>query len=283
MKAYQQLLGLIIKEIPVKNGWSNNILLYQVYQKDKLIGEFYLDLFPRKGKYSHACCLGIPHWENNISTAVIICNFEENNGLSFDEVETFFHEFGHAIHFLLGDKYPACINSFNIEEDFIESPSQMQELFLYDERILNLLLPENKKFPIELLNSIKKAEKFFAGLNYCNQITMGIMDINIHISEQKLLSTYEEHLFKYSGLVSKVPINKLSSFIHLMGEYECRYYGYLWSKIISHDIFNNIENRGIIYRDVILSKGATEKATILIHNFLQRDFNSKAFLQWYGI
>jgi thimet oligopeptidase len=286
MKAYQKLLNLEIKEEPMIDAWVSSLSQFSVSVDGVRRGIFYLDLFPRKGKYGHACCAGVPRYKENESTAVMVCNFEKERGLNFGEVETFFHEFGHVIHFILGDHHYATINSFGIETDFIEAPSQMQELFLYEQDVIEMLIPAGMKPPMDKIAAIRKAAQFFSGITLSRQIVFGKLDIDIHTIQLDLNKVYENYLEKYSSLRSVNPVNMLSNFGHIMGGYAASYYGYMWADIIAVDMFyqfkKNKQEVGIRYRKEVLEQGALYKASELVEAFLGRPANSRAFLEWNG-
>ena len=178
---YQQLLGYTFKKVSGQDStfWHPDIELYQVSdtETNQLIGYFYLDLYPREGKYSHAACFPfISKSAVTLPVATMGCNFNKGN-LSFDEVETFFHEFGHVMHHLSSVSTISSTAGFACERDFVETPSQMFEEWCYTKQTLQMM---SENLPDEMVEKLNKSRRLLQGYHYARQLMFGIFDMTIH-------------------------------------------------------------------------------------------------------
>lgn len=298
---YQKLLGYTFTKVTDMNNtlWHDSVELYQVTDsnclsldsEDGIVGYFYLDLYPREGKYSHAACFPfISKSQTKFYTirpvATMACNFGQGN-LSFDEVETFFHEFGHVMHHLSSKASIKDLSSFSCEHDFVETPSQMFEEWCYMPETLSIM---SKNLPIELITKLNKSRKMLQGYHYARQIMFGIFDMMIHSSSFDKMGLTPTELFskiqkEILGLDTIDNTSEVASFGHLMGGYDAGYYGYLWSLVYAKDLFSMFcpdklldPTLGLKLREEVLSQGSLRPSLESIKIFLGRDPSGDAFI-----
>ncbi len=307
---YENLLGLKFQEKKNFFSWHPKVRLFEVVNatNGEMIGEFYLDLHPREGKYTHACISPLVFARQEKDkwikpSCVMIVNFTEptqnNPGyLSHKEISTFFHEFGHIMHMVLS-KVPNCSQSgFNVPWDFAEAPSQMLEYWMSDKKMLEKLavVPKAKRNVFDsLVEKLLASEKVGSAHFVLMQLVYSQVDLNIHT---KLPKNLEEMRLQYFRVMKKFvgiePYEKqmfLAGWGHMNG-YDAGYYGYMWSRVIAVDMFEKFEKVGLNakecqvlgmkYRKEILEKGASDAPEVLVKNFLGRKFNSGAFLKRLG-
>jgi len=288
---YQSLLGFTFTKITDMNHtfWHNSVELYKVSNKDNndLVGYFYLDLFPRDGKYSHAACFPfISKSDSTTPVATMACNFGEGN-LTFDEVETFFHEFGHVMHHLCSVSKIADTASFSCEHDFVETPSQMFEEWCYCEESLKLM---SQDLPSDMVIKLNDYRKQLQGYHYSRQLLFGLFDMDIHSKQYQEMNMTPAELFaviqeSILGVRTIPNTSEPASFGHLMGGYDAGYYGYAWSLVYAKDLFSVFKNNlldpelGMKLRMVVLSKGSIRDSMESIRLFLGREPNNEAFIK----
>lgn len=308
---YQTIFHLEFVKENKYNTWHNDVTIYAVYDTaaaDKsLIGYFYLDLHPRDGKYGHAACFGLQEGCINIekqckqlSVAAMVANFTKPTAnrpslLTHDEVETFFHEFGHVIHQICSHSKYVEFAGTSVERDFVEAPSQMLENWAWQPEVLKKISRhyiDNKPLSDELIQKLIRVRKANVALFNLRQICLSMFDLTIHSkSEANTFETLSEMQQKYMKIPITPGTNMSASFGHMAGGYDAQYYGYLWSEVFSCDMFastfleNGIMNpeTGLLYRKNILEPGSTKDASVLLRNFLGREPNSNAFLEIKGI
>ena len=280
---YQKLLGFTFEKVLDQNVsfWHESVELYKVTD-NKLVGYFYLDLYPREGKYGHAACFPfITKSLVNFPVATMACNFGKNN-LTFDEVETFFHEFGHVMHHLSSESQIQDTASFSCEHDFVETPSQMFEEWCYCSESLKLM---SDNLPDELIEKLNLSRKLLQGYHYARQLLFGIFDMKVHSNEyanaKELFSILQNQILELNTLQDT---NEIASFGHLMGGYDAGYYGYLWSLVYAKDLFSKFKNNllkpelGMKLRKLVLSQGSMRKSMDSIKEFLEREPSNQEFI-----
>jgi len=306
LQVYQQVLSLRFQELPKEKShvWHEDVKQYEVYDKktDKFVGHFYLDLHPRDGKYGHAaefalqkgCELG--DGTRQFPAAAMVANFtkptnEKPSLLKFDEVETYFHEFGHVMHELCTQARFSRFAGTNVERDFVEAPSQMLENWCYDAEVLNIIsglyTDTAQALPDKYRELLIKAKYVNEALKNRRQLHFGTFDMEVHTTVGKVDTAALWHKFmKEIALTEPQPgTNGSATFGHIVGGYSAGYYGYLWSKVYSSDMFLRFKKEGVLnetvgrqYRDIILAKGGTEDAMELLKQFLGREPSPDAFL-----
>ena len=302
LEIYQKLLGLKFNIIETKNKWHKDVSLYEVKDKKskKIIGHFYLDLHPREGKYGHAavfpvysgCCTKIitKKKTRRLPLVAMACNFPKNECLEFGDVVTFFHEFGHVMHQLCSKTQLLHFTGFNVENDFVEAPSQMLEYWCYSDKALKKMtshVDTKKKIPKRFITKIKELKNVYCGHSYKRQLLFGIYDLMIHTKKDiDPLQTW----FKTKKYVLGDDIEDdtvfIASFGHLMGGYDAGYYGYLRSETYASNMFNKMfkdnvlsTKMGMRYRKKILEPGSTKDGIDLLKDFLGESPSDKYFFE----
>jgi len=310
---FEDIFSLHIKEVSVNpdQSWHDSVKCYAVYDNTSdnvcnLIGHFYVDLYPRDGKYGHAAAFTlkpayIPTTNSGDSTrstpvSAMVCNFtrptkEKPSLLTFGEVETFFHELGHIFHQLLSINRFAMFSGTSVELDFVECPSQALENWCYEEEFLTRISSHYKTgetIPVELMEKIKKNKHMFNGLHYIRQLMFTIYDMKLHSSDNTMDAEqlFDQIQSELSPLIHGESC-MAANFGHLMGGYESGYYGYLWSEVYAAEVFQHFKDSGDIfnreiglhYRRCILEKGGTETGFDMMNNLLGRQPNNDAFMK----
>lgn len=289
---YQKLLGFKFSKLTDKSDtfWHESVELYQVSDAiyESIIGYFYLDLYPREGKYGHAACFPfITKSSHTLPVATMACNFGKGT-LTFDEVETFFHEFGHVMHHLSSESTIKDTASFSCEHDFVETPSQMFEEWCYSEQTLELM---SEGLPKEMVEKLDKSRKQLQGYHYARQLLFGHFDMFVHSSEfTKQNMTAKEAFDKlHKEILELEPVPNTSepaNFGHLMGGYDAGYYGYAWSLVYAKDLFSKFKEHGLLngelgmkLRKEVLAKGSMRKSMDSIRIFLDREPSNEEFIK----
>ena len=292
-------------DIPV---WHPDVKAFKI--KDKASGElvayFYMDLYPREGKYKHAACFGLVEGEEKqdgtyqIPFVAIVANLNKPSGdtpslLKHSEVETLFHEFGHVLHNALTKAKYSAFSGTSVSWDFVEAPSQMLERWAWDPQVLKKISKHYKTgeaLPDDLIKRMIAAKNFGAGGMYLRQDFFAQYDMTLHTVDTTPDTTklYFELTKKIRGLPLTKGTIPQASFGHIMGGYDAGYYGYLWSEVIAEDFFGEFKKNGIFnpetglkFRREILEKGGTLDEEKMVENFLGRPADNKPFLKSIGL
>lgn len=292
-------------DIPV---WHPDVKAFKI--KDKASGElvayFYMDLYPREGKYKHAACFGLVEGEEKqdgtyqIPFVAIVANLNKPSGdtpslLKHSEVETLFHEFGHVLHNALTKAKYSAFSGTSVSWDFVEAPSQMLERWAWDPQVLKKISKHYKTgeaLPDDLIKRMIAAKNFGAGGMYLRQDFFAQYDMTLHTADTTPDTTklYFELTKKIRGLPLTKGTIPQASFGHIMGGYDAGYYGYLWSEVIAEDFFGEFKKNGIFnpetglkFRREILEKGGTLNEEKMVENFLGRPADNKPFLKSIGL
>lgn len=305
-----QLYGITFKEnkkIPV---YHPEVDAYEVYDADgKFLAILYTDFFPRDGKQSGA-------WMNNIKAQykdkdgkdsrpqiVIVMNFTRPTDtkpslLSFDEVNTLLHEFGHSLHGMLAQGTYSSLSGTSVYRDFVELPSQIMENWLTEKEFLDQIAVHyqtGEKIPQEMIQSLVNASNFNAGYLCCRQLSFGLLDMAWHTLEQPFdgdVAAFEKKAWAPTVIMPEVPEALMgTSFGHIFsGGYAAGYYGYKWAEVLDADAFSVFKSKGIFnkevaksFRDNILSKGGTEDPAVLYKRFRGQEPTIDALLIRNGI
>ncbi len=303
---YETLLGVkYIKDVNAE-VWNEKVVKYKIERDGKPVAYFYMDLFPREGKYGHAAAFTLVsgHIKEDgtyeIPVSSIVANFNPGvNGkpalLNHGEVETLFHEFGHIMHQTLTKARFASFAGTSVKTDFVEAPSQMLENWVWEKEALQKLSGHyedaSKKLPDDLIEKMLKAKLLGVGLNYLRQIAFATLDLEFHLND--VVNTTEVYARAMSEILL-IPIQEgtmpQASFGHLMGGYDSGYYGYLWAEVYAQDMYTRFEKEGLLnnktgmdYAKWILEPGGSQDPYELIKGFLGREPNSDAFLKSIGL
>ena len=241
--------------------------------------------------------------ENSRPHISIVCNFTKPTEtkpslLTFNEVTTLFHEFGHALHGILANtKYPS-ISGTSVHWDFVELPSQILENWCYEKEALDLFANHyetNEPIPMELVEKIKKSSNFLEGLATMRQLSFGLLDMGWHSKDPtsiKSVKDFEDASFQDTSLYPNISENCMSTaFSHIFqGGYSSGYYSYKWAEVLDADAFDHFKSNGIFnkaiaqqFKDHILSKGGTENPMELYKRFRGKEPNSNALLKRAGL
>lgn len=305
---YEQFLSVRFEQQPISDLWHEDVQLITTYDKtdNALLGFLLLDLYPRPNKFSHAChATLIPATKTKPGVVVpevsiVIANFPKSTDtkpslLKRADVNTFFHEFGHAMHGLLGRTYLASQAGTHVKRDFVEMPSQMLEEWLWDKNMLKLISKHYKtgeSLTDEEIEKILHLKHFDSGDATQRQVYFSFIALGMFASgEHKDPYLVQRELFvKIRSHVEFNPEDHAyASFGHL-GGYASRYYGYLWSKVFALDLFDYIKKFGLLnpeigkrYVDKVIGMGGSKDPNELLKDFLGREPNSKAFFADLGI
>ena len=295
---YQELLGLKFVDITESNSqalYSPEIKLFGVFnstdeQLSNPLGYFYLDLFPREGKYGHAAMFTfIRKSKYNLPVSAIVCNFDPKLNVDFDNVVTYFHEFGHLMHNMVSEGEIASLSGTACQRDFVETPSQMFEEWCYcEEPLKRLVLPEYvDTINSELIKKINKQNKQMLGMFNARQLSFGLLDQAIHSETipEDTWAYYNNLTIELFDWETSPKTNLLANWGHMFG-YDSSYYGYMWSKVYAIDLFSFFQSNpldkelGMRLRKEILSKGGALDGLDLLRNFMGREPNPDAYIQW---
>ncbi len=301
-ETYQKLFSVKFVRISDYPLWHSDVELYAITENKKILAYFAMDLFPRDGKYGHAAAFdlidgGIVDGQYTAPFAALVCNFPKPSKgnpslLSHDEVETFFHEFGHIMHDVLTKTRYESQAGFHVAWDFVEMPSQMLENWGWNKDILRKIsghYKTNARLPDALITNMLRARKFRISTMYLRQMLLSLFDMKLHF-EKTTGAPQEIYRQMVKDMVGQtLPKTQLfpAGFGHIVGGYEAGYYSYAWAKVYAQDMFTRFENEGVLntktgsdYRTWILEKGGSMDEMVLIKKFLGRSPNNKAFLKY---
>jgi Zn-dependent oligopeptidase len=309
---YQNIFGLKFESVDAPYKWIGDLQLYAVSDSKtgEPLGLFYLDMFPREGKYHHFAQFGIIEGKllstgkYQRPTVALICNFpspgkDKPSLLSHQDVETLFHEFGHAMHSIVTRAKYGRFSGTSVPRDFVEAPSQMLENWVWDKKVLDSFAADyrdpSKKIPAEILSRLKEAKLATEGTRYRRQLSFGLMDLTLHTQIHD--NNAKEALPLSNKVLSEVflPLAPDTAFVayfgHLM-HYDAGYYGYAWADAIAADMATVFENSSKGYYDQstghrlrteIYEPGDSRDVNISIEKFLGRPRSIAPFLKKIGI
>lgn len=305
---YRQFFSIDFQEVPATGLWHEDVTVVRVTNQkgDEILGTLMLDLYPRPNKYSHAAHTTIIPSTYKVDgtripdVSIVLANFSKPMDgkpslLKRSEVQTFFHEFGHALHAVLGATTIASLSGTHTKTDFVELPSQMLEEWLHDKDILKKVSGHyitGEPLPDDIIDTIIKLKNLTTGYFVTRQTYLSSIALSYfgagenkqpHAIMQELYTTMMPHMAFINDN------HFYSSFGHLTG-YGAKYYGYLWSKVFALDLFATIKKHGLLNPEIgqkyikeVLSKGGAQDPNELLYNFLGREPNAQAFLEEMGL
>jgi thimet oligopeptidase len=308
-EVYEDIFGIKIKETDAPYKWVADLKLFSVSDASsgKVLGYFYLDLYPRKNKYKHFAEFGIVNGKKLSNGSYrkpvvsLVCNFPKPTAdvpslLKHEDVTTFFHEFGHAMHAILTTAKYDRFSGTNVPQDFVEAPSQMLEAWGYDVEVLNRFAADyrdpTRKIDPEIMKRLKEAKLATMGMFYSRQLALGMTDLKLHeAGEIKNSQRIVSENFKDYFLPVPAGTNFSANWGHLNG-YDGSYYGYAWADSIAQDMLNVFrkaplglldKNTGRKLRNEIYARGWSRPIDESIEKFLGRPFSLNAFYESVGI
>ena len=305
----QKLYGITFEEIFDIDKYHDEVKTYEVKDdENQLVAVFYVDFFPRKGKRNGAWMTSFksqyikdginerPHISN-------VCNFTKPTEtkpslLTFNEVTTLFHEFGHGLHGMLANTTYPSLSGTSVYWDFVELPSQIMENWCYEPEALALFAyhyQTGEIIPMELVHKIKESASFQEGMATMRQLSFGLLDMGWHGQDPtniKDIKAFETEQFLATQLYPEVKENAMSTaFSHIFqGGYSSGYYSYKWAEVLDADAFAYFQEKGIFNKEVatkfkenVLSKGGTEHPMILYKRFRGQEPKPDALLKRAGL
>lgn len=305
----QKLYGLNFKEIHDIDKYHPDVKTFEVTNElDEDVAVFYADFHPRPGKrdgawmtiYKDQYIQGNKNERPHIS---IVCNFtkpteKEPSLLTFNEVTTLFHEFGHALHGMLANTTYPSLSGPNVYWDFVELPSQVLENWCYEKESLQLFAKHYKTgeaIPQQYIDKIKESANFLEGMATLRQLSFGMLDLSWHAIDPSNIEDVKKHeieAFEATKLYPDVPSNCMSTaFSHIFqGGYSAGYYSYKWAEVLDADTFEYFTENGIFSKDIadkfrenILSRGGTEHPMELYKRFRGKEPKPDALLRRAGL
>jgi thimet oligopeptidase len=309
---YQKIFGVTFQQVDPPQKWVEGLQLWAVSDSrtGEPLGLFYLDLFPRDGKYNHFAVFGIVEGKRmedgryQRPTVAMVCNFpppqpNKPSLMAHDEVVTLFHEFGHVMHGMLTRAQYARFSGSNVERDFVEAPSQMLENWAWDKRVLDTFAADyrnpGRKIPGEVLDQLRAAELATKGTWYRRQLSFGLLDLALHTQMREGSGMDPVELSNRILSDTLLPVPEGSSFVTFFGHlmhYDAGYYGYAWADVIAADMASVFEAApggyfdvatGMRLRNEVYGVGSSRLPDVSIEKFLGRAQSNKAFLQKTGL
>jgi thimet oligopeptidase len=309
---YQNIFGLKFEKIAVPYKWIDDLQLYLVTDSatGEPLGMFYLDMFPREGKFNHFAQFDVisgkllPDGKYQRPTVALICNFppasaDKPSLLTHTDVETLFHEFGHALHSIVTRAKYGRFAGTHVPGDFVEAPSQMLQNWVWDKKVLDTFAADyrdpSKKIPAEIIKKMNDAKLANAGVFYRRQFAFASLDLALHDQHSK--DAPYDCVAISNPILEKVflPIDPSTTFVSYFGHlngYDAGYYGYAWADAIAADMATVFETAkdgyfdkqaGLRLRRDIYEPGDSREVNVSIEKFLGRKQSVQPFLKKIGI
>jgi len=310
---YQKIFGLKFTEVHAPYVWAEGVQLYVVQDSadGEVLGAFYLDMFPREGKFNHFACfqqkLGgvLADGRYDLPVEALLCNFpapsaDKPSLLKHDDVVTLFHEFGHVMHGILSRSRFVALTGFAVPQDFVEAPSQMLENWVWDKAVLDTFAADyrdpTKKIPADTIAALQAARQATEAYATRRQLSFGLIDLALHA--RPATDTQAVDVVKVGNdtlarvtLAPPADTAFVAYFGHLAG-YDAGYYGYLWAKVLALDmasVFKTApggfldEQVGRRLRREVYAAAHTRDVNVSVEKFLGRAPAQGAFLDYVGI
>ena len=309
---YQSIFGLKFEKITAPYKWIDDLQLYLVTDSatGEPLGMFYLDMFPREGKFNHFAQFDIlsgnllPDGKYQRPTVALLCNFppataDKPSLLAHNDVETLFHEFGHALHSIVTRAKYGRFAGTHVPGDFVEAPSQMLQNWVWDKNVLDTFAGDyrdpSKKIPAEIIKRMNDAKLANAGVFYRRQFAFASLDLALH--DQHSENDPYDCVAISNPILERVflPIDPTTTFVSYFGHlngYDAGYYGYAWADAIAADMATVFEKAkdgyldkqaGLRLRREIYEPGDSRDVTASIEKFLGRKQSIGPFLKKIGI
>jgi oligopeptidase A len=304
-----RLYDLAFEEIATIDKYHEDVKTYNVTDTNgKFVAIFYADFHPRKGKRNGAWMTSyksqqIKNKINERPHISIVCNFTKPTEtkpslLTFNEVTTLFHEFGHALHGMLADTTYNSLSGTSVSWDFVELPSQILENWCFEKEALELFAKHyetGETIPMKYVEKIKESASFHEGMQTLRQLSFGLLDMQWHGQNPTKITSvkeFENNAFSDTKLYPDVAENCMSTaFSHIFqGGYSAGYYSYKWAEVLDADAFEYFLEEGIFNKEVaikfkenVLSKGGTEKPMELYKRFRGKEPKPDALLKRAGL
>ena len=289
--------------------YHSDVVVYKVSDlKGEFVALFYADFFPRPGKRAGAWMTSFkPQYRvdgvEERPHVSIVCNFtkptkNQPSLLTFSELTTLFHEFGHALHGMLAKTNYPSLSGTNVPWDFVELPSQFMENWCYEKQTLQLFAVHYKNselIPMKWIEKIKAASQFQQGMQTLRQLSFGLLDMSWHAHDPsgiKNVKTHENSAFGNTQLFPDIMENCMSTaFAHIFqGGYSSGYYSYKWAEVLEADAFAYFKTKQLFdpkvtsnFQKHILSQGGTENPEVLYKRFRGKSASNKALLERAGL
>ena len=304
----EKLFGIHFREIHTVDKYHTDVQTFEVLDAEQnLVALFYTDFFPRKGKRNGAWMTSykpqyIQNGEQERPHVSIVCNFTpptetKPSLLTFNEVTTLFHEFGHALHGMLANTTYPSLSGTSVFWDFVELPSQVMENWCYEPEALALFAKHYETgeiIPQTYVTKIKESASFLEGMATLRQLSFGLLDMAYHAKAQEIseVKLFEKAALEETALFPDVAENCMSvSFSHIFqGGYSSGYYSYKWAEVLDADAFAYFQEKGIFnpevankFKEHVLSKGGTEAPMTLYKRFRGQEPQPEALLKRAGL
>ena len=291
-----QMYGISYKPVTDAKVWHPEVTVYDVFDKGNRIGRIYFDMFPRENKYKHYATFSLATGKQGfrLPEYVLVCNFPRATGepglMERDDVITFFHEYGHLVHGIMRGNTKWATG--DLENDFIEAPSQMFEEWPKDPAILKLFARNyktNEPLPADLAEKARAADDFDRALDVRTQMFYAAISLDFYnrnpqgLDQDKLVAELQT---RYTPFKFVEGTHMQTAFGHLNG-YSAVYYTYMWSLVIAKDMFTEFKKDGLLnpevaakYRNDVLAASGTKPAAELVRDFLGRPYSFDAYANW---
>ncbi|MDB6167103.1 MAG: prlC [Lacunisphaera sp.] len=310
---YQKIFGLKFTEVPAPYVWAPGVSLYVVQDAVTGVpmGAFYLDMFPREGKFNHFACFPLKaggvmaDGRYDLPVATLLCNFpapsaDKPSLLKQADVVTLFHEFGHVMHGMMSRSRFVAQGGFNVPQDFVEAPSQMLENWVWDKAVLDTFAADyrdsEKKIPAATIAGIVAARQATEGVATRRQLSLGLLDLAMHAvppaeAEHMDVVAVTNAVLKRVSVAPPPDTAFVAYFGHMAG-YDAGYYGYQWAKVLAIDMASAFKsapngfldaNIGRRLRDEVYGKGNTRDVAESVEKFLGRPRSQEPYLEYVGI
>ncbi|AKS41089.1 M3 family metallopeptidase [Wenzhouxiangella marina] len=293
LEAYGEMFRLEFRRSPGAATWADATETYEVWDDERLVGRFTLDMHPREGKFGHFAAFPLRMGGGEVPEAALVCNFPGGSPgdpglLDMGQVATFFHEFGHLIHMMAGGRVDVAAD---FEADFVEAPSQLLEAWARDYDVLSRFARHHETgavIPRELVAAYREADAFGRAGMARQNLWLAALALDLHLTppDQVATADVEGRVAHYLPIQAPEWLHPASSVQHLYG-YSSNYYTYLWSEVIAQDLLTAFDENdrldpvmGRRYFEDILAATGTAPSAVLIERFLGRPFNAEAWRHW---